>query len=278
MSATDPRQERPRSVEDLAAGYTRGYAWVNRAGVVAATVLALAWGDSLLAAAPAGAWPWIVVVTLLGVLTADLLTGFVHWASDTWGTVEMPLLGTTLIRTFREHHLDPQSITRHDWAEINGEACLAASPVLGGLLWGFPTTGAWFYAGWWLGVLITSAMFTNQLHKWAHMPASRPEGGKRTAPTATQDPPVVARWLQRGRVALTPAAHRRHHTRPFVQSYCITTGWMNPVLDATGFWRTLERWISAATGAVPREDDLGHAAAVEVQALLRPPRPRPGPV
>ena len=55
MSATDPRQERPRSVEDLAAGYTRGYAWVNRAGVVAATVLALAWGDSLLAAAPAGA-------------------------------------------------------------------------------------------------------------------------------------------------------------------------------------------------------------------------------
>lgn len=245
------RDPRARAAE-LAAGYTAGYAWANRFGVCAGVVLAIVWGGRLMTVAPDGAWPSILAVTLLGILAADLLTGFIHWGCDTWGTPEVPLVGRTLIRTFREHHVDPQSITRHDWAEINGEACLGATVVLTGLLIAFPISAATFLLGWWLTCFIVAAMFTNQLHKWAHMP----------------DPPRFARWLQRCHLILTPKDHRHHHTRPFVHSYCITTGWMNPLLNTIGFWRQLERLLHHRTGAMPREDDLGAAAARDVHREL----------
>ena len=193
------RDTRARAAE-LAAGYTGGYAWANRFGVCAGVVLAIVWGGQLMTVAPDGAWLSILAVTLLGILAADLLTGFIHWGCDTWGTPELPLVGRTLIRTFREHHVDPQSITRHDWAEINGEACLGATVVLTGLLMAFPISATTFLLGWWLTCFIVAAMFTNQLHKWAHMP----------------DPPRFARWLQRCHLILTPKDHRHHHTRPFV--------------------------------------------------------------
>lgn len=57
--------------------------------------------------------------------------------------------------------------------------------------------------------------------------------------------------------------HNVHHTDPFdrfVPSdrsyYCITNGWMNPVLMKIGFWRGLEAVVAAASGMKAREDDF----------------------
>jgi hypothetical protein len=250
---TDPLdpQTRERAAE-LAAGYTAGSEWLNRLGVCSGVALAVAWGGRLLAVAPEGFWPATLAMTLLGALAADLFTGLIHWGCDTWGTAEAPWVGRTLIRTFREHHVDPQSITRHDWAEINGEACLGATLALGALHMGFPIATDTFLVGWGLECFIVASMFTNQLHKWAHMPRA----------------PRLARWLQGCRLILTPQAHRGHHTRPFAHSYCITTGWLNPLLNTIGFWRHLERVLHDRTGALPREDDLGREAAQEAHAYL----------
>lgn len=46
-----------------------------------------------------------------------------HWACDTWGEFSTPIVGPTLIRAFRMHHVDPQDITKHGFVETNASSC-----------------------------------------------------------------------------------------------------------------------------------------------------------
>lgn len=187
--------------------------------------------DSLRLAAAAG----------LGLLAADLASGVVHWACDTWGSLDTPLLGRAFLRPFREHHVDQQAITRHDFVETNGNNCLVALPVLGLAL--LPPLGRDAPAGTFLAAFLLSlgvaTMATNQIHKWAHQDA----------------PPRLVAWLQRARLLLPPARHAVHHRPPYTADYCITLGWLNAPLRAIGFFPRLERAITALTGAVPRRDE-----------------------
>jgi len=65
-----------------------------------------------------------------GWLLADLMSGLLHWAFDSWGTVRTPLPGKAFIRPFREHHGDPKSMLAHDFVELNGASCVACIPLL----------------------------------------------------------------------------------------------------------------------------------------------------
>src|SRR5262245_4495015 len=119
---------RQRSPEELAAGYTRAHRMLEIASIVVFGVLL-----ALLAVRTAGPlWqaPWTFLGALVAaMLVADLLSGLVHWGADTWGTVETPLLGGSLIRSFREHHVNPKSITHHDFIEANGNSRLEPTTV-----------------------------------------------------------------------------------------------------------------------------------------------------
>lgn len=79
----------------------------------------------------------VLFSAICGILTADFGSGVVHWAADTWGSIELPIIGKNFLRPFREHHIDPTSITRHDWIETNGDNFMIALPILSKLTWIF---------------------------------------------------------------------------------------------------------------------------------------------
>jgi len=200
------------------------------AGVALFAVLA-AWSAARLAAAPA----WLVAAAAVAAwIAADFLSGLLHWAFDTWGSVKTPLLGPCFIRPFREHHHDPAAITRHDFVETNGASCLAATPALA-LAVTLPAGGA---PQVFLTCLALAVLASNQCHKWAHL--------------REDECPVPVRWLQRCRLVLEPRAHRAHHARPFDTHYCTTSGWLNRPLDASGFFRCMEHVVRSLHAASAR--------------------------
>ena len=50
--------------------------------------------------------------------------------------------------------------------------------------------------------------------------------------------------LQKSGLLLAPKSHQKHHEFPFNQSYCIFTGWCNPILDQINFWEILDRVVA----------------------------------
>jgi ubiquitin-conjugating enzyme E2 variant len=233
-------QTTPKTAEVLS-DYRAGYRVVDTCAMVLFVALA-AWNLFRLIVAADSAL-WVVMTALCGWLAADLLSGVVHWAFDTWGSVHTPLVGRRFIRPFREHHWDPAAMTRHDFVETSGSSCLAALPVLTATaLMPMPSPAAVLVQA----VLLFTALgvlLTNQCHRWAHMPA----GGI----------PRLVRAAQRLRLILRPEEHLKHHRRPFDSHYCTASGWLNAPLQAIGFFRWLERRIGAWVRAQATRDDLG---------------------
>lgn len=212
---------------------------------------------SLARTIPAGRWYFAPMGLVFGMLCADLLSGLVHWGCDTWGSIDTPFLGRTVIRTFREHHIDQKAITRHDLIETNGSTAVAgAIPALCALLVPFRTAPwAWALAA--VGASATLFVtFTSQIHKWAH----------------EDKPPRFIALLQRTGFLLSPEHHSVHHTAPYVEHYCITAGWLNRPLAAVGFFRRLERVIERVTGTPPRFDpaaeNLARATGVAAEGFF----------
>ena len=244
---------RQQDAHTLAQGYSPAIRAMEIASIVTFVSLELflvyrVWGNPHLGAL------LVLGALVLGYLAADFVSGFVHWAGDTWGSTEMPLLGKAFIRPFREHHVDEKAITRHDFVETNGNNCLVSIPVaiIAVLL---PQDSApWLFASLALGSMIFWVMATNQFHKWSHLDAPGP----------------VVGLLQRLHLILPPDHHRVHHTAPFNKYYCITVGWMNKPLQVIQFFPLAERLITRVTGLLPRQDDIGTEAA---QVLAAEPLP-----
>lgn len=213
-------------------------------GVGLFAMFAVLWATSMVAKVSSA--PWLAITAmLLASLCADLGSGLVHWACDTWGSERWPLVGRTLIGPFREHHLDPKAITRHDFLETNGASAFGVVPVLA-TAWAFTRTdGTWaFFAAMLLGWASLLTLATNQIHKWAHHDA----------------PPRWVRSLQSCGLLLSPDVHANHHRAPFDRYYCITHGWLNPLLTRIRFFRGLERVVTRLCGVLPRGEDLGNLA------------------
>lgn len=177
-------------------------------------------------------------IALAGWLLADFLSGVLHWAADTWGRVDTPIIGRRLLHPFRVHHVNPQDILARGFLDLNGDVAAVCLPFLTLVLWlplDRPVTQSVTL------LLLATAGFalpTNQIHQWAHM----------------SNPPRGVRLLQSLRLILTRRGHAGHHANPAGGHYCITTGWCNALLTRAGFYTALEHGITAITGCKPRSD------------------------
>ncbi|CAH1183168.1 unnamed protein product [Phaedon cochleariae] len=188
----------------------------------------------------------ILVAAFCGIVTADFGSGLVHWLADTWGSIELPVIGKNFLRPFREHHIDPTSITRHDFIETNGDNFMVTVPFLARMLWDFLTLSKEdvqnkFPWNCYVFLLAIFVAMTNQIHKWSHTYFGLPSW-------------VV--FLQEYRIILPRRHHRIHHVAPHETYFCITTGWLNWPLEKMRFWSALETVIELTTGVKPRADDL----------------------
>lgn len=180
---------------------------------------------------------WLLLLAVpLGVIGGDFMSGIVHWAADTYGSEETPVIGPSLVKPFRLHHLYPRDITTHGFVELTGNVCLLAVPLLSAslyVLWVIPASATVAFFVICLALISAATVATNQFHKWAHQ----------------ESPSRLARCLQRTRLVLEPRHHQQHHTRPFDSNYCITNGWLNPILNRLQFFRRLEATIRVLFGA-----------------------------
>ena len=198
-------------------------------------------------AAEIDVWRWSMLAAALGgIVAADFLSGIVHWAADTWGRDDMPVIGERVLVPFRVHHINPDDFLRRRFLDTNGDVAWLATPVVFGLCM-LPFESTWQRHVAVLGfALCATGVMTNQIHQWAHMPA----------------PPWPVRVLQDSGVLLGRREHAGHHAGAYDSYYCITTGWCNRPLDRIGFFRRLERLVTRLTHMEPRANDRHFAQAL----------------
>jgi len=197
------------------------------------TILATAVAVGTVAAAVRAAPLHATTGVAFGVPAAELFSGCFHWATDNYGSIDTPIVGSACA-AFQGHHLAPWTISFRSFANNVFKIARAASPFIMLAALTLPPFGAAFIA-----TMLYGQVLAQEFHKWSHMPATRLRPWQR--------------WLQRSGLAVSTAEHCRHHRPPFGAHYCILNGALNSILDSRPvmFWRRLEALVFRLTGVVP---------------------------
>jgi hypothetical protein len=172
----------------------------------------------------------LALIFAAGVLASDFTSGLFHWFFDNYGSPQTPVFGQT-IELFRVHHDLPEDICNSGLVFTVGHVCLWVVPMSLGF------GAAWYLAG--RGVIPSAFLalatwanlflvLTNLFHKWAHLPQK----------------PTWMLAMQNARLVLESKHHSIHHTPPFETYYCITTGWLNPLLANIRFFPRMETFLA----------------------------------
>ncbi|MGH7286512.1 MAG: fatty acid desaturase CarF family protein [Myxococcota bacterium] len=196
-----------------------------------------------------------LLAAALGASLADFLSGMIHFYLDNYPRPETPVVGR-MAAEFQKHHDRMSDLLLQEAANVTyptGQASFFGLLALA--LWDPP----FLFTS--LALVAVAGLYLSQLfHQWAHHPP-----GESSAPR-------FARWLQRHGVLISFDRHvPPHHLSPWDKSYTIVSGRWNDFLDATCFWRRLERILFERLGWEPNSWKLSD----EVRSLALSTKPTP---
>jgi plasmanylethanolamine desaturase len=170
-------------------------------------------------------------VSLFGCLLAvDLISGFLHWAEDTWlAPGRSKLLDRFIVNDNIEHHRRPGGIRAGNYWATN-RVTIVLAIVAGAVL------AACHVHSWQAYLIVALASQSNQVHLWSH----------------SSTPPRIVERLQTAGLLQSRAMHAKHHKNPYASNFCTMTNYLNPLLDGIGFWAALETAIVRCGGTVVR--------------------------
>ncbi|RDI55582.1 fatty acid desaturase CarF family protein [Nocardia mexicana] len=188
---------------------------------------------------PSSRIPSAVAGLLAGGYAADLASGVLHWAFDTWFDENTPGVRRVVL-IVREHHIYPQRIFNHglaqdvgimSWFGLAGVAPSLLTARSRGMVADLTRV-----AGLSFSVLLTLSL---EFHKIGHR---------------TESPRAIAA-LQHAGILLSVKHHMKHHAREHDSHYCLVNGVGDRTLGRLGLFRLLERAVRASSGIDPRTDD-----------------------
>lgn len=183
-----------------------------------AAVLVLVARAALLAPLPTAA------AVLAALYLGDLMSSLIHWATDNYGDINTPLVGS-VCAAFQGHHKAPWTITYRSFFNNVHKIAKTALPAVGLAAVGLQPLGAAFAAS-----LLYSQLLAQELHRWSHCL-----------------PDQLSPWqlaVQDSGLVLSRRSHLQHHSQPFDAHYAILLGVANPL----PLFRWLEARVYAATG------------------------------
>ncbi len=154
-------------------------------------------------------------------LSADFITGMVHWWQDAYGNPTWPIIGTFIIQpNLRHHHCPREMLKLSYWQRIN-TSIITAAAIIGMCLW-----REW--CPWQLIVGICFASQGNEIHAMGHR--SDRENGK------------VVQFLQKIGLIQRRRTHGWHHKAPYDTNFFVMTEYLNPFFNKIYFFEKLE-WV-----------------------------------
>ncbi|MDA9774439.1 fatty acid desaturase family protein, partial [Saprospiraceae bacterium] len=163
----------------------------------------------------------IILKLVILVLLADLITGFVHFLLDQYGSPDSRFFKNA-IKINLSHHDNPRLMLERTYWELTKDSWKIAFTVM-------PISILLFGFHWELAFLLVVGANTNIIHRWSH--------SKKT------EKPRFVTFLQQIRVFQGKHQHSQHHKRPFDTYFCIITNFWNPILERIYFWEGVIRFF-----------------------------------